>query len=363
MHEDRYVQVDAGAGSPVDVSVAPSAQQILVASLEAALTRHYGWPRSVIRLVRRISPYSTSFTLEELDLKLENGTRLSLMCKNLGFDALLPEARRVRPRFLYAPLREIRMYARALNSAEMGTPAFYGASCNVECDRYLLFLERVPSAKLCHTGDFAIWTRVARWLAILHAQLLDRCAALRDEVPLLEYDETFYHRWLNRASANVDRDNAPSAARRDMKWIRGRYARVARALARLPRAIIHGEFYASNVLVQRINSNSEGSIHYRVCPVDWEMAASAPGLVDLAALVSGKWTAEQREVMAMAYYEALDRNHALLLQRSDFLRALEYCRLHLALQWVGWSAHWTPPDDQARDWLREAVDVARGLEW
>jgi hypothetical protein len=93
------------------------------------------------------------------------------------------------------------------------------------------------------------------------------------------------------------------------------------------------------------------------------MAAYAPGLIDLAALVSGKWTADQRKAMAIAYYEALDRNDAAELSRDELLRALEYCRLHLAMQWVGWSTDWSPPDDQARDWLHEATEVARGLGW
>jgi hypothetical protein len=285
------------------------------------------------------------------------------MCKNLGFDALLPEARRVRPRFLYAPLREIRMYERVLNSAEMGTPAFYGASCDVESDRYVLFLERVPSEKLCHTGEFAVWIKVARWLGVFHTWLSHRCHALRDDLPLLEYDQAYYHRWLNRALAIVGRVNSPSSVRRDMEWIRATYTHAARELSHLPRTIIHGEFYASNVLIQSIDPDSEGPAHCRVCPVDWEMAAFAPGLVDLAALVSGQWNVEQRELMAMAYYDAAARNHAVLPPHDDFLRALEYCRLHLAVQWVGWSADWSPPDDQARNWLREAVEIARGLEW
>ncbi len=365
MQFNRYVYTAAGPADSAVLSFTPSAEEVLIRSLEAALKRFYGTPRSVARLARRISPYSTSFTLEELDVKLEDGTRLSLMCKNLGIDSLLPEARRVRPPFLYAPLREIQMYERVLDSGEMGTATFYGASCDAESDRYLLFLERVPSAKLCHVGDFAVWTHVARWLGGFHSRLSSRSSALRDDVSLLEYDEKFYHRWLDRASANLDRNNAPTSARRDIAWIRSRYAQVSRELGRLPRTIIHGEFYASNVLVQRLNSNSETSIYCRVCPVDWEMAAFAPGLIDLAALVSGRWTAEQREHMAMAYYEASSTlgEYALGLSRGEFLRALEYCRLHLAVQWVGWSADWSPPDDQARDWLREAVAVARGLEW
>jgi aminoglycoside phosphotransferase (APT) family kinase protein len=42
-----------------------------------------------------------------------------------------------------------------------------------------------------------------------------------------------------------------------------------------------------------------------VCPVDWEMAAVGPGLVDLAALSAGGWTAPEREALALAYYAAL----------------------------------------------------------
>ena len=42
-------------------------------------------------------------------------------------------------------------------------------------------------------------------------------------------------------------------------------------LVRLPRTLIHGELYPSNVIVGR------GHHRERVCPVDWEMAALGPG--------------------------------------------------------------------------------------
>jgi len=34
---------------------------------------------------------------------------------------------------------------------------------------------------------------------------------------------------------------------------------------------------------------------------------------------------------------------------------------HLALQWLGWSADWTPPPEHARDWLVEALAAAERL--
>jgi hypothetical protein len=343
-----------------------------VAELQAALNRVYGWPRTIRDVARRPSLYSTSFKIEELDVSLEDGTRLELICKNLGRAALLPEARRVRPDFLYAPLREIRVYEHVLSAADIGTAACYGTHCDADADYFLLFLERVRSAKLCHVGDFAVWTRVARWLGAWHATVVPR--ATRDRVPLLRYDEAYYHRWLNRAATNVGKSAdhgggvTAAAARRDLAWLAGRYGELARALAGLPRTLIHGEFYPSNVLIaQTQQADGDPAARARVCPVDWEMAALAPGAVDLAALVSGRWTAEQREVMAMAYYDELAKNTpaaaAALPSRTELLRSLDYCRLHLAVQWVGWSADWSPPADQAWDWLREAADAGRALGW
>ena len=34
---------------------------------------------------------------------------------------------------------------------------------------------------------------------------------------------------------------------------------------------------------------------------------------------------------------------------------LARCRLHLALQWLGWSPDWRPPPEHAHDWLGEAL--------
>ena len=74
-----------------------------------------------------------------------------------------------------------------------------------------------------------------------------------------------------------------------LEWLAERYEPVIEALLSMPRTVIHGEFYASNVLV------AEGPDGTRVAPVDWELAAAAPGAVDLAALVSGDWPEADRE--------------------------------------------------------------------
>src|SRR5262249_12836466 len=45
---------------------------------------------------------------------------------------------------------------------------------------------------------------------------------------------------------------------------------------------------------------------WRICPVDWEIAALGPGLIDLTALTAGNWTREQKTKLVAPYTEALE---------------------------------------------------------
>ncbi len=48
-------------------------------------------------------------------------------------------------------------------------------------------------------------------------------------------------------------------------------------------------------------------------------------------------------------------------RKEEFLTALDYCRLHLAVQWSGWSSGWSPPAEHVQDWLGEALSLAEKL--
>jgi hypothetical protein len=48
--------------------------------------------------------------------------------------------------------------------------------------------------------------------------------------------------------------------------------------------------------------------------------------------------------------------------RDDLGQLLEFCRLHLAIQWLGRSKRWTPPIEHARDWAAEALAAAKKLD-
>jgi thiamine kinase-like enzyme len=302
-------------------------------------------------LERRPSPFRSSFVLEELDVRLEDGTRLQLVLKRLEWAALLEAARDAKPVFLQEPMREIQVYRNILAGFRLGTAICYGAVIDPKIDRYWLFLEKVPGTELYQLGDFSAWQQAARWLAGLHSRFFGRAENLMRMAPLLRHDADFYRRWLERAREFSRSRTMTDSARQQIEWLARRYDRVIDRLTALPVTLIHGEFYASNILIQEAPP-------YRVCPIDWEMAAVGPGLMDLAALTAGNWNAQERTALAEAYRSRLAGRAG---PGHDFLVLLDHCRLQTAIQWLGWSPDWSPPPQQAQDWLRVALELAERL--
>lgn len=328
-------------------------------TLQNALQQYFARQVRIAAFERRVSQYCSSYILEELDVTLDDGTRLELIFKDLSKAALLASAERIKPHFIYNPMREIDTYRKVLALHRLGTPTFYGAHVEPQRARYWLFIERVPPTLLWQMGEFAIWEETARWLAGMHSYLVRETEVRESQhiAHLLSYDREFYTRWMERAEAYIGLgDSTPGGkSAKAIRWLSARYAPVVERLLAMPVTVIHGEFYASNVLVDQALER------LRVCPVDWEMAAVGPGLVDLAGLTSGGWTAEQKAAMALAYYRALPVEMQAARDEATFLADLECCRLHQAVQWLGWSSGWKPVEEHAQDWLKEAVRCAEAL--
>jgi aminoglycoside phosphotransferase (APT) family kinase protein len=221
----------------------------------------------------------------------------------------------------------------------VGTARCYGTVADAEQGRYWLFLEKVAGIELWQC-ELETWLRVAGWLAGLHERCRDARAG-----HLRRYDRDAYLVWLHRAQEFVGRP--------ELERIVAGYGSAVDRLLALPVGFIHGEFTASNVLVQ------ETSNGLRVCPIDWEMAAVGPALLDLAALTAGGWNDDERDAIASAYYEALPV-HARS-PRQEFSHALDCARLYVALQWLGWAPAWSPPPEHAHDWLAEVSASAERL--
>jgi hypothetical protein len=294
---------------------------------------------------RRPSPYRTSFPIEELRVDLAGRGPATLACKRLDWEELEPAAQLAKPRFLHDPGREPAVYAELLEPAGLGAPRFYGAV--VDPGRHWLFVEWVEGRELYQVGELALWEAAARWLARLHAEFAGAAAGDFAPAHLLEHDALYYRRWVERAREFARDPERPPSDAAAVEWLAERHEAVIEVLLALPKTAIHGEFYASNVLVDATTPQP------RVAPVDWELAAAGPGLTDLAALVSGGWSEEDREAIVAAYGE---------IAGAVSTRELDFARLQLAIQWLGWAPPaWEPPAGQRQDWLGEAVALAEGL--
>jgi hypothetical protein len=321
--------------------------------LRSALAVRLGRDRGIRQLTRQPWDYYSSFTIEALEVTLSDGTSLSLLAKDLGKAGRLKSGSHLKPEFLYDPMREIEMYQSVLADGESGAPDFFGAVVDPVAGRYLLFLERVNGLPIWQFGEMEIWRTAAQWLARFHQRHAGPAGAAVSR-HLIQYDRGYYLTWPRRASQFLRKNPAVSAgAVAFIDALAEAYSRVVDRLMSLPVHLIHGEWVASNILVQQEN----GNIRLRI--VDWEMAGIGPPLMDLADLTGGNWTAEQKQGIADAYREAFPP--ADRLPPTDFDDALNWCRLHKAVQWLGWAPSWTPPKEHAQDWLVEARRLAETL--
>ena len=342
-----------------DTAPMPIPTDELQAGLEQVLSGHFNRTCRVVALERKPSDYRSSFAIEDLAVRLDDDSNLALVLKDLSLGSLSETARRAKPDFLNYPRCEIAVYRNILAPGPPESAKFWGAVVDEQIGRYWLFLEKVAGDELYTIGDFATWEAVARWLARWHFQMKGRAVELAAQNHLLLYGPDYYRRWMDRALAfEPMRSGHDKNDHQRLRHLASRYGDVIETLAALPTTVLHGEFYASNVLV------GETTAGKRICPIDWEMAALGPGLIDLAALTSGSWTAAQKEALARCYFEELAQmsgspNSELRTPNSEL--ALNCCRLHIAIQWLGWSPDWVPPAAHAHDWLNEALLLADKL--
>ena len=262
-------------------------------------------------LVRRPWPYQASLPMEQLELP---GRRLLL--KDLSSSRDLP-----RPPLAPDPRREIAVYRDVL--APLAVDGTARVAAVDETDAGWLVLELVDGTPLWQIGALETWQAAARWLARLHE------LPVPAEEWLPRYDEARLEERLRLA---------PGAER---------FARqVAEHLAALPARLIHGDFYPANILVDEND---------RIRVVDWETCGLGPAVLDLAALVSGRWSEQERERIVDAYLAACPP--WLRPSYDDLL----YARLLLAAQWIGWHERWRPPSEQRHDWHAELAELSERL--
>lgn len=285
---------------------------------EAIAARFHGRAAGV---ERRASAYQSSFLLDEIDVRLDDGATVCFVAKAAGVGGMSSPARLARPAFLEDADRERVVYESILAHFRVGTPRYYGTFDGPGGVPYLL-LERIDGAPLSQFGELEAWREAARWLACLHATVGGDDAAASTAGPrLIRYDRRYYEGWLKRARAFCGARLPGVTARA--------YGRAIERLLQQPASFVHGEFYPPNIMVVRQGAG------FVVRPVDWEMAAVAPALMDLACLLAGRWPDETRERVALAYYDAAAGHNAALPARDDFFLTLDCCLVHLSVRNLG----------------------------
>ena len=328
----------------------------LRAALEGLLGRVSS--KRIVEVEAHPLPYASSYQIEDVSVRFDDGSLLELVCKDTSEAGMLPEARRIKPTFLNNPLREIATYEKILGPFDVGAPRFYGSTIDERRGRYWLFLERVRGVPLTEVGDFTVWRQVSAWLASMHVRIArdDGLANAIAAVPLVQYGRAQARVWMERAQWYLHADETqPRSGRLRFASLLSDHEGVLDEIAALPAGFVHGELFASNVLVE----TATGQV--RVRPVDWEVAGIGPMLMDLAALVAGRWTEDERAELAMGYRTAIGEDGETSEGYDNFLRALDCCRLQLAIQRLGWARQWTPPATHTQDWLGEALHAADRL--
>jgi hypothetical protein len=344
--------------SPQNISKAVDTTE-LHTFVEDSLSRFLGHPTQLIRLDRKLHSCHSSFAIEQLGAIFSDGTHLELIFKDISPDGMLQQAKQVRPLIAGTASREIYVYREILAEAALGTAVCYSTATYTGRQSNWLLLEEVDGQELYQIGDFGRWQDVSRWLARMHGHLAEDTVNKCDVALLEEYDESYWIGWIDRAlGVLAHRESTRHDAIQQVRlpWLETHCRQAASRVGRLPATVVHGEFYASNVLIQRSNDDM------RICPIDWETAGIGTGAIDVAALTSGRWSEAQKQDLAMAYFDALQQDQSAWADFGDFLAAVNNCRLLLAMKWIGWCTDWEPPAEHRFNWVQEAIQMAHAIE-
>lgn len=222
---------------------------------------------------------------------------------------------------------EADVYRHVLQSSHLSVPAFVGSRSDPATGAVWLILEYLEHAlPLAHTPQPEAALRgAARWIADFHTEH-GAASAAQNAPPLCVYDEQYYLGWVHRAAEFT------RSFHERYPWLPPLFAGAAplmRLLTTEPFTIIHGELEANNLLVK------DGAVY----PIDWESAAVAADVIDLANLTWG-WDDE----IARQCVEDYRRTRWPQGSPEDFEDRLTAARLYLACRWLGDRPEWTTAD-------------------
>jgi aminoglycoside/choline kinase family phosphotransferase len=219
---------------------------------------------------------------------------------------------------------------------QFSTPSLWGCHTDESAGVVCLILEYLDgSMRVTESTEADAMVLAVRWIGQFHAAVAARRA---DNVFtfLMPYDKAYYQGWVQRTLQYAGRHTA------HYQWLKvlfEQFDKVVKALLSAPPTIIHGEYYAQNILFR----------NGKIFPVDWESAAIGAGEIDLASLAEG-WPEEIARRFESEYRQKRWPNGP----PHDFERTLCAARIYLCLRWLGESPELTAADSFRFDRLHSA---------
>jgi hypothetical protein len=294
----------------------------LAAGLVAAFDGGQASTESVKILDRKLPTMMSTFPNEIVECELPDGTRRRVFIKyaaNRSHDSFGHRG---------GVAYEAEVYRSLLQPLANFRPRCLGSHTDSKSAETWLILEYIPRSvrvsdivKGASRQPIAL-AEAAAWIAQFHTT--HEPDASSATTFLNRYDAAYYRGWASR-TFDFSRPLRPR-----FPWLAQLERRQDRWFAPLLKAsptIIHGEFYAKTLLLQR----------QRLFIVDWESTAIGAGEIDLAALTEGlHWPATLVRKCERAYVQARWPQRAPTL----FQRTLDAARIYLHFRWLGERPDW-----------------------
>lgn len=267
--------------------------------------------RHLMVLEHAASRYATSFPIHIVTCQINGERPLKLLCK---YDGGQPQPSRDDGHH-QGIAYEAAVYEHLLADVQLDVPGFYGFYADPVADEKWLFMEYFEAALgVSKQQNDEPLVAAARWIGRFQAHCETKPE--RRGCSLMRYDSAYYMDWVQRSRpwATQLRHHWPGVMEAG-----DRFEPVARWLADCASTVIHGEYYPHNILFH------DG----RVYPIDWESAALAPGVIDLAAMTEN-WPAKTIARCVAAYSACRWPDGP----PPQFLRMLHAARLYLAFRWL-----------------------------
>jgi len=311
---------------PIDERIS----RLIVSTLEEGLSRFRGRPVRVRELRRAFARSSSTFHTERLRVFLDRDEKpLRVFLKDLHPEHQVTDARALHRLNRTAWRRELDMYRSILSRERFGTLHVYACRWEPDRGRCWLFLEDAGRTLLNDVLDLGEWIDAARWAARFHAATRDLPANQTRFLP--RWDLGHYRRCAERVKQLLPTVAGPERAilgagldslTAQLGW-----------LSRLPRCVIHGQLFGKNIMLR------PRRVRPRIAVIDWETAALGPRAFDIASICSGRWSAEERRALLVAYVDEYQAATGQVMDRDHFRQEVRAAGIHHALEWLVW---WGP---------------------